>query len=105
MRAFVERQVWCPRVFHPNFVQRGIAARAELRATLRLNAGLLLEFQQRIIRRGACLPHERFQFARIEPQPATALAEIDFNILEMEDKERDIAFWTDAYHGKTSARG
>jgi hypothetical protein len=30
------------------------------------------------------------------------MADIDFKFLEMQDKEREIAFWADAYHGKSS---
>jgi len=50
------------------------------------------------------LLHERFEFAGIEPQSAAVIAEIDLDILEVEDKERDIAFWANTNHRGASIR-
>ena len=68
-------------------------------ATVGLDAVLLLEFQQGIVRVRSGLLHKRFQFARIEPQTVTVVAEIDLDILEVQDKKRDIAFWANSDHG------
>jgi hypothetical protein len=47
----------------------------------------------------AGLLHERLEFVGIEPQALAVIAEIDFDILEVEDKKRDIAFWANSNHG------
>ena len=66
-----------------------------------MDTALLLELQQGIVRVCAGLFHERFQFASIEPQSATVVAEIDLDILEVQDKKRDIAFWANSNHGSS----
>jgi hypothetical protein len=70
-----------------------------MRATDGLNAALLLEFQQGIVCVRAGLQHKRFEFAGIEPEAVTVVAEIDLDILEVQDEERDIAFWANSDHG------
>jgi len=85
-------------------MQWRIAPWTEVGATVGLNAGLLLEFQQRIVCVRAGLLHKRFQFAGIEPQALTAVAEIDLDILEVEDKKWDIAFWANTNHRGASVR-
>lgn len=100
--ALIERQRLSSFMFYLNLVQGGIAARAEVRATTGLNAGLLLEFQEGIACVCAGLLHERFEFAGIEPEAVTVVAEIDFDILEVEDKQRDIAFWANTDHSGAS---
>ena len=101
--AFVEREGRRSRIGDLNLVQGGIAARTKVRAAFRLRARLLLEFQEGIARLGARLLHERLQLTGIEPQSVAALADIDFDILEMQDEEREVAFWADAYHDKSSS--
>jgi hypothetical protein len=48
--------------------------------------------------------HERFQFAGIEPQALAVVTEINLDILEVQDKKRNIAFWANASHGSASRR-
>jgi len=96
--ALVERQRRRSGMLHLDFVQRRIAARAQMRTDFGFDSVLPLETEQGIVRSRTGSVQERFQFARIQPQPATAMAEIDFNLLEVEDKKRDIAFWANALH-------
>ena len=42
--------------------------------------------------------HNGFQFAGIEPQATAVMTEINVEVPEMQDEQRDITFWTDASH-------
>jgi hypothetical protein len=101
--TFVEGQGGGAGVFDLNLMQRGIAPRAKMGAAFRFGTRLVLEFQQRIggLRAGAF--HDGFQFARIEPESAAPMTEIDVEIPKMQDKQGHITFWTDAFHAKPRA--
>src|SRR5580658_7848683 len=85
-------------MFDLNLMERGVAARAEMWTAFGDHTGLLSKAEQGIIDAGSRLLHERIQFDRIEPKPATAVAEIKFDVLEMQDEQRHIAFGANSLH-------
>ncbi|HUI07641.1 MAG TPA: hypothetical protein VL486_11630 [Verrucomicrobiae bacterium] len=96
--AFVEGQGRRASVFHLDFPQRLVTARAEVRAAIGQDAALLLEAEEGIV--GSCTRafQERFEFACIQPQPAAPVTRIDFDLLEMQDEKRDVALWANSNH-------
>jgi hypothetical protein len=96
--TFVEGQGGGASVFDLNLVQRGVAPRTQMRTALWFHARLVLEFQQWIGGRRARALHDGFQLARREPESAALMAEMDFEVPEMQDEQGHITFWTDASH-------
>jgi hypothetical protein len=97
--TFIERQLLCFRALDLDFAQWFVAPGAEMPATIgRQDAGLRLKMQQGIVglRRGVF--HERFQFACIKPHTPAAIAKIDFDILELQDEQRNVALWANWNH-------
>jgi len=71
-----------------------------MRSTAGQRAELLLKVEQGIVGSRARALEEGFQFARIQPQSVATVAEIDFDVLEMQDEKRDIALWANSDHNR-----
>lgn len=85
-------------MFDLDLVQGRVAPRAEMGMAFGFRARLVLKLQQGIGRLGARSRHDGFQLAGFQPQAVALLTEINFQVPEMQDKQRDITFWTDASH-------
>jgi hypothetical protein len=96
--AFIEGQMWRSRMFDLNLLERGVATRTEMRTAFGDNACIPLKTEQGIARACSRLFHEGIQFDRVEPQTATVVAEIKFDVFEMQDEQRHVAFGANSLH-------
>ena len=68
-------------------------------STVRQYTSLPYKPEQGIVAPGPRSLQESLEFARIQPQTAAPVAEIDVDVLEPQAEEWDITFRTDAFHG------
>jgi len=100
--TFVERERRRARVLDLDFVKGGIAPWTEMRTALGFGAFLALKFQEGIVGVSAGALHDGFEFTGAEPETAAFLAEMDVEMLEMQDKQGHVTFWADAFHVRQS---
>jgi hypothetical protein len=86
-----------------NLVQGGVATRAEMRMALGFYARLVLKFQEGIGGLRARALHDGFQLARVEPETVALMTEINVEVPEVQDEQRDITLWANAFHASPRA--